>query len=182
MNLFKSVVKFVSDATPVSRFDELEEGRAAADGVVRVGEAGEILSPVNSRPCVAFYYNAFAITGSGRGGFIPRKIRSAEVYGPFVLEMEGGRVLAVPEKSDAFAGEDHRALSGQGHENFRATEDLIALGAKVRLWGRVRREGDEVVLRYRKVEVLSRALVPDSGAGRKKKRKGQAPRGKRSGR
>lgn len=176
MNLLKSVVKFVSDAAPVSRLDELEEGRAAADGVVRIGDEGEIVSPVNGRPCVAFYYNAFAITGTRQGGYLPRKVRSAEVYGPFVLEMQGGRIRALPSKSDRFGGEDHRKLSGEGHENFKATEELISPGTRVRLWGKVKREGDGLVLHYHKVEVLSAAPTAEVSGGKKKKKGGKGRR------
>lgn len=169
MGLLKSVVKFVSDPSPVSRLEDLEEGRAAAEGVVRIEAQDEIISPVNSRPCAAFYYNAMAITVAGKG-VIPRKIKTAEVYAPFSLQMDGGLVRAEPARSDAFTAADHRALSGGGHENFRATEDLIPSGTRVRVWGKVRQVDGARVLVYTKIEVLGRAPT-ETGTGGKKRRK-----------
>lgn len=181
MGVLKSVVKFVADATPVSRLEEIEPGRAAAEGIVRLGEEGEILSPVNSRPCVAFYYRAFAVSTSGRGGFVPRKLRTCEVYHSFWLEMEGGRLRAVPAKTDSFTAEDHRALSGGPYENFRATEDLIAPGTRVRVWGKVKREDEGSVLRYTKIEVLGQPPTAEGSPGRKKRKKKGGKAAKKKG-
>jgi len=169
MSVLKSFVKFVSDSTPVEALDDLEDGRGAADGIVRLGEGDGIISPVNSRPCAAYYYRAFHVQMGGRAP-MPRKLRIAEVYSTFSLEMMGGNVRAVPGKSDDFDAKAHRDLSGKGLDGFTATEDLIASGMKVRLWGKVKTVGDERTLTYTKLEVLDQAPAASSGTKKRKKK------------
>lgn len=171
MSLVKSFVKFISDAKPVSKVSDIETGRAAAEGVIRIGKDGSITSPVKGRPCIAFYYKAFHVVGSRTGQMMPRKLRIHEVYHPFELELEDGRIVATPKKSDDFTATDHKELSGHGYQGFRAVEELVAPGTRVRIYG-VAKQGDEMWnLTFNKLELVESAPSAENGAPKKKKKK-----------
>ena len=174
MNLVKSLVKFVTDAKPVSKLEELEMGRAAVEGIVRLGKDGGIVSPVNGRPCVAFYYKSFYFTGSRTGQMMPRKLRTEEVYHSFVLELDDGKMSVEPKKTDAFSSDDHKELSGVGYEGFNAREELVSAGQRVRLWGVASETEDGIILKYNKMEVVGPPEAPSEGKPKKKKKKAKA--------
>ncbi len=174
MNLVKSFVKFVTDAKPVSKIADLEMGRAAVEGVVRLGDDGGIVSPVNGRPCVAFYYKAFYFTGSRTGQMMPRKLRTEEVYHSFILNLEDGRINATPKKTDGFSSDEHKHLSGIGYEGFTAKEDLVSAGQRVRLWGTAKETDDGILFTYGKMEVVGPPESSEEGKPKKKKKKGKA--------
>jgi hypothetical protein len=180
MSLVNAVVKFLSDAKPVSSIEELEEGRAAAEGVIRIGEEGPLISPVRGNHCVAFYYKAFHFVGSRTGQMMPRKLQTHEVYHSFDLEMTDGKIKAIPKKPGAFSSQDHKELSGVGYEGFRATEDLVSAGVRVRIYGTARKDEDGWALEYNKLEVVQPPAVGVSPVGKtagkvpKKKAKSKA--------
>ena len=167
MGLWKSIKKFLFDPVPVSKISDLEQGRVSVEGVVRF-DREKLISPVKGIKCVAFYYKASYLTGSRGGGLIQRKLREAGVYIPFNLEMEDGTIKAVPVKSDQFTAEDHRVLTGRGYEGFKAKEDVITPGTRVRLWGKLKKEDGELVVRFNKVEILQKE---DKKVKRTKKKK-----------
>jgi len=138
MTIIKKLVKFVTDAKPVRREEELEEGRAAAEGIVRLGEEGGVVSPVNGRPCVAFFYQAFYLAGSQATQFIQRQIKAEQVYSSFILEMEDGKIKAKPKKRNLFSADDHKQLSGTGYNGFHAVEQIVSSGMLVRIWGSIK--------------------------------------------
>lgn len=157
MGLWKKIKKFLFDPLPTSRISELEEGRVAVEGIVQFGEEGGIVSPVRGAKCVAFYYKALYLAGSRGGGFVQRRLREAEVYTPFKLVMEDGIVKAVPNKSDSFSAEEHRILTGAGYLGFKAVEDVILPGTRVRLWGNLKKKKDgELVVKFKKIEIINR--------------------------
>lgn len=157
MSLVNSFVKFLSDAKPVSTIDEMEEGRAAAEGIIRLGEDGPLISPVRGNPCIAFYYKAFHLVGSRAGQMMPRKLQTHEVYHSFDLELQDGRIHAVPKKPGDFSSDDHKALSGVGYEGFKAIEDLVSPGMRVRIYGTAKKQDERWVLQYSKLEVVEGA-------------------------
>ncbi len=180
MSVFKSVAKFLSDTKAVANVADLEVGRAGAEGIVRLGPDGPLVSPVRGQPCVAFFYTAIHVVGGRMPQ--PRKLRVEEVYHSFDLEMEGGRIHVVPKKSDEFSSDDHKELSGVGYVGFRAVEDLVSAGSRVRLFGTLKREGDEWTLRYRKLEMIQGASAGTNGApstAKKNKKSGSKKRKKR---
>ena len=154
MGIVREFVKFLSDPRPVSSLTALEMGRAAAEGIVRVGPDGHMVSPVGGKPCLAMYYKAFYLTGSRTGAMMPRQLKVAEVYHSFSLELDDGSILAVPKKSDSFSADDHKELSGSGYQGFRATEDILSPGMRVRIWGKAKEQDGGVVLCYEKLEIL----------------------------
>lgn len=173
MSLMKSFVKFVSDTKPVTRVDDLEEGRAGAEGVIHIGEDGPLISPVHGRHCVAFYYKAFHLVGARGGIPQPRKLRTEEVYHSFEIELEDGKIVAVPKKTDAFSADEHKELSGVGYDGFKAIEDLVSPGMRVRIFGTARQKDGRWVLTYTKLELVEDvpASTPATPAGKKKKKK-----------
>ncbi len=171
MSIVKSFVKFVTDPKPVSTLAELEEGRAAVEGVIELGEDGGMISPVNGRPCVAFYYKAFHFTGTRTGQMMPRKLRTEEVYAPFVLRLDDGKLQAVPKSSSEFSAADHKELTGRGYENFVAQEDLVSSGTKVRLWGKAKKTDEDVIFTYTKIEIIGLAANGSQSKSKRKKKK-----------
>ena len=173
MSLVKSFVKFISDAKPVSKLSELELGRAAAEGIIRLGSEGSITSPVKGRPCVAFYYNAYHLLGSRGGQMMLSKLKTHEVYHSFELELEDGRIIARPKKSDKFSAADHKKLSGAGYQGFRATEDLVSPGTRVRIYGVVKQGEKMLELIFNKLELVESApsATPTTPSQKKRKKK-----------
>lgn len=179
MSIVKSLVKFVTDAKPVSTLAELEEGRAAVEGVIELGEEGGIISPINGRPCVAFYYKAYHFTGSRTGQMMPRKLKTEEVYAPFVLRVDDGKLRAVPKKSSSFTAAQHKELTGVGYEGFVGLEELVLSGTKVRLWGVAKKTDEGVVLTYTKIELFGgEATDGQDKSKRRKKKKAKAKKKK----
>lgn len=179
MNLVKSVVKFLSDTKPVSNADELEQGRAGAEGFVRIGEDGPLISPVRGQHCVAFYYKAFYLTGSRQGQMMPRNLRNEEVYHSFDVELDDGTKIHVsPKKTDKFDSDDHKELSGLGYQGFKATEDLVLPGMRVRVFGNAKKEDEKWSLSYNKLEVVDYTPPPTAQKKKHKKKKKQKPKKK----
>jgi len=99
------------------------------------------------------------------------KLREAEVYGPFTLEMQGGALPVVPARPGKFAREDHQALSREYVKNFQATEDLILPGALVRLRGKVRLVDGAPVLTMSSIVVLTKQAISAGVVGDRKERR-----------
>lgn len=171
MGLGRSLIKFIMDPKPVSKMTEIEEGRVAVEGIVRLEENSQKLtSPVKGLPCVAYYYKAMYLRGSRGGqGYVSTKLRTAEVYSAFNLEVEGGIIKAIPKKSDPFTPDDHRVLTGSGYMGFKAIEDIISPGAHIRLWGDAKKDGDSFIIKFSKIEFIE----PKADATKRKKRKGK---------
>ncbi len=165
MGLLQSIKKLFANPKHVVRTDDLEPGEVVVDGAVRVGAAGPLQSPIKSVPCVAFVYSASHRVTGRQAGLTERPLRHVEVFQPFALELEGGRIEAVPRVPGAFAREDHQELASHGYQGFIAAEELVTARARVRVRGVAKRSGDSWVVTYRKIEVLK-----DSG-GKKKSAK-----------
>ena len=133
----------------VTKLDELRPGAAEVEGTLRTEHPLE--SPRRGRECAAFHYKARvestrAIRGSNSG---KRTLRSATVYADgLVLEVEGGEVDLVAPQTEPFTREDHQALEAGDFPGFKAKETRIAVDARVRARGKLRREGDRWVLTF----------------------------------
>lgn len=175
MGLMKAVVKFLTDPRPVSTLAALEGGRAAAEGIVRKSDEGFLSSPVKGQPCVAFYYQAIHLVGNRAGQMMPRRLRTEETYHAFDLELEDGRLRALPKKAARFGRDQHMALSSAGYQGFRATEQIIPLGTRVRIHGRARKVGDAWTFIYHKLEPIE-ATVRSEPVPAKRRKKGKKGR------
>ncbi len=140
----------------VASFAELRPGKAVLRGTIKAGDE-QVRSPLKGLTCVAYYYRA-AYKAQARGKAVDRVLKDAEVYAPsFGLALEGGTIRVVPPRGVALDPQEHRQLMSRGFPGFQATEQLIRPGTVVRLEGRVQREGEELVLRLRRIDLVTEA-------------------------
>jgi hypothetical protein len=165
MGIMRSIVKFLTNPKPVSTLAALEEGRAIIEGTVRKGSAGTLVSPVKGQPCVGFYYHAFHVVTS-RAGQMARPLRTEERFHGFELELEDGRIVVQPRKPGTFTVEEHREMFSAGYEGFRATEEIIPLGTKVRLHGVAKKRDGSWTLTYANLEIIEMTVRADRGRPR----------------
>ncbi|HVV85440.1 MAG TPA: hypothetical protein VHE35_20415 [Kofleriaceae bacterium] len=171
MGVLDSIKKLFKDPRLVTRFDDLEAGQLVVEGAVRLGDGEAMASPIKGQPCVAFFYTAAHQTPSRQASLQVRPLRHVEIFAPFELELDGGRIDAVPRVPGSFSREDHQKLAGAGYANFRATEEVVPPRTRVRVWGVARRHGDRWTLTYRRIEKLGaerKAGKPGKPAKRKR--------------
>ena len=168
MALLDSIKKFFAAPKHVTRLDDVHAGELVVDGVVRLGAAGGLKSPIKSAPCVAFVYSASHKVTSRQAGLTERPLRTAERFCPFELELEGGRLDAIPRVPGDFDAEAHQALASKGYQGFAAAEEVVGARAHVRLRGVAKRAGDGWTLTYRKIEVLKTAAAAKKATKRKR--------------
>ena len=171
-----SLTHLLFEGEPISGKEEMRSGKVAVDGVIRAGET--VSSPVKGRPCIAFFYESFLVVMT-QGMGVPKKYKKFKVFLPFDLEIEGDfKVSVVPSRSDSFDGVEHRRLLTGGPPGYRATEEVILDGTRVRVHGRARREGDRYVIRMKRMQVLPHKSEngQQTKAARKRKRKAQRAR------
>jgi hypothetical protein len=143
----------------VAQLAGVHAGTMALVGKVKAGPES-VRSPVKGVPCVAFHYRAFYFV-QGRTGLAERSLKSLEVHAPaYFLELEGGSVKVAGKKSEPFSNIDHREIAGHGFQNFRAEEQVVRSGARVRIKGRVWRDGDSWVIEPRQVALLGEPESP----------------------
>jgi len=129
----------------VSAVEELAPGTAVVEGkaLPSADRKETLVSPLASAPCLAFHYNATYRTPSRSRGWVERVLKDVAVYVPsFDLDVGGGRVKVLCPPSGAFDKEEHRALQSGGYGGFKAVEQLIQPGVRVRVTGRLRRDGE----------------------------------------
>jgi hypothetical protein len=170
----RAISTFFKDPEPVSRLADVVPGLNIVHGIVRVDEP--LRSPVKGQNCVAYFYRSFLILQAGRAGQPGiHKLRQAEVYAPFHLELEGGALPVVPAKPGKFTREMHQELARQYGQQFHGVEDLVLPGARVRVRGKARvRDGSPVLLLDEltviEKQVQAAGVVGDRKQRRKKKK------------
>lgn len=172
--VLRSIKTFIKDPEPTAKREEVAPGLNIVDGIARIAEP--LRSPVRGQNCVAFFYRSFLVL---TGGPAPayHKIKEAEVYAPFTLEMEGGSLEVMPKKPGTFSHQDHQDLSRKYGKEFQGVEEVILPGARVRLRGKVRQTGDRLVLTLKEITVIEKQAISAGVVGdrkaRKKKKKGR---------
>ena len=166
MGLLRSIKKLFADPKLVTRVDAFESGPVVVDGAIRVDPTGALTSPIKSQPCVAFFYTASHRVVGRSAQATERPLRNVEVFAPFELELEDGRIDAVPRIPGAFTSADHQELASSHYQGFLATEEIVPTRARVRLHGDARRKGEAWVLTYRRLEILSKAKPGKGKRGR----------------
>jgi len=172
----RALKAFFKDPEPVSDFGDVVSGLNVIDGIARIEEP--LLSPVRGQNCVAYFYQGFAMV---QGARMPtqHKIKQAEVYAPFDLQMDGGTIRVVPVRPGDFTREEHKELSEKYGQNLRSTEDVILPGARVRLKGKVKEVDGGKVLRMKTIAVLDKQAVAAGVVGDRKTRKAKRRKKKR---
>ncbi len=166
--MLRAIKTFIKDPEPISKFEKVVPGLNLVDGIVHIHEP--LRSPVRGQNCVAFFYRSFLVIEGGRAPAF-HKIKEAEVYAPFELEMEGGTLEVVPLKPGAFEHHDHQELNKQYGKNFQGTEEVVLPGAKVRLRGKVHKVDGKLVIKIKEIGVLDKQVVASGMVGDRKKRK-----------
>jgi hypothetical protein len=161
---------FFKDPLPTDNFSEVVPGINIVDGVIKIDEP--LRSPVRGQNCAGYFYRSFLIMDGGRAGQPAfHKIKEAEVYAPFNLEMNGGTIHVIPAKKSKFTREMHQELSRQYGPKFQGIEEIVLPGAKVRLKGKVKIIKGEYILKMSIISVLNKQEVSKGVVGDRKKRR-----------
>lgn len=167
-NVKRSIQTFFKDPEPTERFDDVVPGLNVVDGIAKVDEP--LRSPVRGQNCVAYFYRSFLVITGGRAPAI-HKLKQAEVYAPFTLEMDGGAIRVEPAKRSKFDRETHQQLAKQYGKGFQGVEEVILPGAKLRLKGKVKEQDGRKTLKLKELTVLHKQAVSAGVVGDRKSRK-----------
>ena len=168
--MIRSISTFFKDPEPTGKFDKVGMGVNIVEGIARVEEP--LRSPVRGQNCVAYFYRSFLVmTGGRQPQPTIHKLREAEVYSPFDLEMEGGTLAVVPAKPGKFTREQHQELTKQYGKQFQGVEEVILPGARVRLRGKVKKVDGRQVLKMDMISVIDKQAVSAGVVGDRKKRR-----------
>lgn len=167
----RALQTFFKDPDPTASFGDVVSGVNIVDGIARVHEP--LRSPVRGQNCIAYFYRSFLVIPSGGRAPMPtiHKLKEAEVYSPFELEMEGGTVSVVPAKPGKFTREDHQELGKQYGKQFQGVEEVILPGARVRLKGKVKMVDGKPVLKMSMISVIDKQAVAAGVVGDRKQRR-----------
>lgn len=166
--MFRAIKTFIKDPNPISSLSEMEKGLNIVEGIVRIKEP--IRSPVRGQQCAAFFYRSFLVMTKGRAPAI-HKLKQAEVYTDFELELSDGTIRVSPTKSGNFEQRDHQELQKRYGSGFHGVEELVMPGAKVRVRGKVKGDGDSRVMILKDVVILEKQVDGSGLVGDRKKRK-----------
>ena len=169
--ILRAIQTFIKDPKPEASADKVVSGLNVLDGLVRVTEP--IRSPVRGVPCAAFFYRSFLYIPPKTPESPPgmHKIKEAEAYASFTLEMEGGTVGVVPAKPGVFTQLEHRDLQERYGKFFQGVEETVLPGARVRVKGKVTVQGEEKTLVLKELTLLEAQPRGAAGDGKRKKRK-----------
>lgn len=169
--MLRSLKTFFKDPPIADSLDQVVPGLNVVEGIVKVAEP--LRSPVRGQNCIAYFYRAFLVIPPGGRNPAPtiHKLREAEVYGAFELDMKGGPLPVTPARPGKFTREEHQALSRQYVKNFQATEDLILPGARVRLRGKMRLVEGGMRFTMSSITVLAKQVVSAGVVGDRKERR-----------
>jgi hypothetical protein len=173
--VLRAIRTFFKDPPVVHSIEEVVPGLNIVEGIVKVAEP--LRSPVRGQNCVAYFYRSFLMIPPGGRNPAPviHKLREAEVYGRFELDMKGGQLPVIPAQPGKFTREEHQALSRQYVKNFQANEDLILPGARVRLRGKAKLVDGAMVLVMSSITVISKQVVSAGVVGDRKERRKRKP-------
>ena len=166
--VWRALKTFIKDPVPATKFEEVVLGLNVVEGIAKTSEP--LRSPVRGQNCIAFYYRSFFMMTGGRAPAV-HKLKQAEVYSPFELQMEGGVLSIVPAKPGKFEREEHTDLSQQYGKGFQGVEEVVLPGAKVRARGKVTKTERGLVLRMSSLDVIEKQAVAAGVVGDRKKRK-----------
>ena len=169
--MLRAIKTFFKDPPAVDSLEQVVPGLNIVEGIAKI--ADPLRSPVRGQNCVAYFYRSFLVIPPGGRNPAPtvHKLREAEVYGRFELEMKGGQLVVLPAKPGKFTREDHQALSREYVKNFQATEDLILPGARVRLRGNAKLVDGAMTLTMSSIVVITKQVVSAGVVGDRKERR-----------
>jgi len=169
-DLKRAISTFFKDPEPVSRLADVVSGLNIVHGIARVDEP--LRSPVRGQNCVAYFYRSFLLIPAGRSGQPAiHKLREAEVYAPFHLELEGGTLAVVPARPGRFTREDHQELARRYTKGFQGIEELVLPGARIQVRGKVRFRDGQPVLSMVELAVIEKQAISAGVVGDRKQRR-----------
>jgi len=169
--VLRAIKTFFKDPPVANALEQVVPGLNIVEGIVKV--ADPLRSPVRGQNCIAYFYRSFLVIPPGGRSPAPtvHKLREAEVYGRFELDMKGGQLPVIPTQPGKFSREDHQALGRQYVKNFQATEDLILPGARVRLRGKAKLVDGVMTLMMTSITVIAKQVVSAGVVGDRKERR-----------
>jgi len=169
----RALQTFFKDPDCTAKLEDVVPGVNIVEGIARVEDP--LRSPVRGQNCIAYFYRSYLIIPSGGRAPMPtiHKLKEAEVYAPFELDMDGGALTVIPEKPGRFSRDDHQSLGKQYGKQFQGVEEVILPGARVRLKGKARIVDGKPVLRMTSIAVVDRQAVSAGVVGDRKKRRKQ---------
>jgi hypothetical protein len=169
--LLRAIKTFFKDPPAVDSLDRIVPGLNIIEGIVKV--ADPLRSPVRGQNCIAYFYRSFLMIPAGARNPMPtvHKLREAEVYGRFELELKGGQLAVIPARTGKFTREDHQALARQYVKDFQATEDLILPGARVRLRGKAKLVDGAWTFTMASIVVITKQAITAGVVGDRKERR-----------
>jgi len=166
----RAIQTFFKDPEPINNFDDIQKGVNICDGIAKIEEP--LRSPVRGQNCIAYFYRSFLlITGERSPQPSIHKLKQAEVYAPFSLEMEGGIVHVEPAKPGKFTRKMHQDLARQYGKGFQGIEEVVLPGAKVRIRGKVKIKNGKPVIKMSLISVIEKQAVSAGVVGDRKKRR-----------
>jgi len=170
MNIRRAIQTFFRDPEPVSSFQAVVPGVNIVDGIAVIEEP--LRSPVKGHNCIGYHYQSYIVLQSTRNPQPQiQKLKEAEVYAAFDLQMDGGKVRVIPEKKSRFNRESHMELRDHYGDKFHASEDIILPGARVRIRGTVKIVDGMPTLKMSRIAVLAKQVVQKGVVGDRKARK-----------
>lgn len=166
--MWKPIKDFIKDPEPTDDLEAVSPGLNLVEGIARIEEP--LRSPVRGQNCIAYFYRSFLMIAEGRAPAI-HKLKEAEVYAPFDLEMKGGTLEVRPSKPGKFDREQHTELRRRYTKGFQAVEEVIMPGARVRVRGKVKRVDGKLVCTMKQIDVLDKQVEQAGVVGDRKKRR-----------
>lgn len=164
---FASILKWLAPLEPVDDYQMLQPGRSHIRGTIQ-GGLQLLTSPIESIPCVAFFYRAWYMA-AGRMGFVQRELKSVEVYAPeFYLDMGGGRVRVIHKTPGSFDTAEHLDLQTRGFQGLKQTEQPLKPDDRISILGPLRKDGEEWTIVPKEIRVVE--IKPPKKSSKKKKK------------
>ena len=174
--MFRFLARYLRPEIHVTRHDQLREGLAVLEGVIRSPEP-VLVSPFRSTRCAAYVYTALCAVKT-RQGYAQQLIKKATVYTPFELELEGGTVHATPAKpTPPVTAEEHRERQSSAPEGFAVLEETVGVGRRVELRGMVVEKDGQLVVRF---DAMTPLEGGEEGEGRRSAGSARRKKGKRA--
>jgi len=145
-------------------------GKATFTGTLKEGEE-QLTSPIHGYSCLAFFYRATWVAKT-RDSETTRVHRQAECYAPgFWIELTDEPLWVVPKPTEPFTRDEHLSITGAGINGLEPGEQLVRTGDKVRLHGKLHRDGEQPWLELSQMDILDARPIESSTGNRQARRK-----------
>jgi hypothetical protein len=166
-NKIKDVFTSAGERTNITG---VRAGKAIFSGSLRAGDE-QLESPIHGYICLAFFYRA-NWTAKTRDSETTRVYKQAECYAPgFWLELTDEPLWVVPKPTEPFTRQEHLDIKGADIPGLEPAEQLVRDGDRVRLHGKLHRDGEQPWLELSRMDILEARPVEASAGNRRARRK-----------